>query len=215
MSDFGLDTARDLRSEMAGLSRSVASALADPQSLSADRRPVSMGRRMARVTAVDLGPPLRADVELDGVPIEGASPQSTYRPIVDDIVWLEMQGTDPHISPPLATEANQGWTNLLLINSWVQYTAGGWVVPVSCHRNVMGEVRLRGSCGGGATESIIAVLPVGFRPPLNYSGHPVSCHDGTGPAYGVVAIAADGSILYQGPTTPVQVALDGITFRLD
>lgn len=203
----------DLRTAVAHLARNMAEVIADPRTRSADQRPVSMGRRMGRVTAVNPGPPLTADVLLDGVTIPGVSPQSTYRPQVADLVWLEFLGPDAHISPPLTTEVNREWATLALSSGWSTYSA--WGRPLQYWRDPLGFVHLRGAVAGGVAETNIAVLPASWRPPGSYAGFAVYCNAGGGPVAAAVAIAADGGILYQGPTTPVRVALDGIHFRID
>jgi hypothetical protein len=202
---------------VAGLARSMAALMADPQSKAADRRLPTMGRRMGVVTAVNTLPllPLTADVEVNGTVIPGCSPQSTYRPQVGDLVWLEFLGADPHVSPPLTTYANRVW-NLLTLNSpWVPMNDAGWTLDPAYWRDPLGIVHLIGSAKSGAHNTVIATLPAGYRPPGN-SGFAVYCYDaGIAPAVGHVAISAVGNLLYLGPATPAHVALDGITFRID
>jgi hypothetical protein len=86
---------------LATITRSAAAAMVPDREQSRTDQPTFLGRRMATVIGVNLGPPLTADVEMNGVLIPGASPQVTYRPAEGDIVWLEFAGTDAHISPPL------------------------------------------------------------------------------------------------------------------
>ncbi len=198
--------------------QSMAALMADPQARSAERRLPTMNRRMGVVTAVSILPtfPVYADVEVNGQVIPGCSPQSTYRPQVGDLVWLEMLGADPHISPPLTTYDNRKWNNLTLQGAWVQMTGGGWDASVAAYwRDPAGIVRLRGSVKSGAHNSFIATLPAGYRPPVQ-CGFSVYCYDSGGTAaIGQVAIATTGTLLYLGPTGSAHVALDGVSFRID
>lgn len=200
---------------LGAIARQMAALLADPRSLSADARPVTMTRRQATVIAVDLGPPLTATVELNGVPIPGASPQRTYRPIVGDEVWLEFHGTEAHISPPVTSDANFRWNALALAGAWVTYSL--WAVPAQYHRDAAGWVNLRGAISSGAAASNITTMPAGFRPPVGYSGHSVTVLvSPTVREAGLITISATtGAVDYQGPATPYFVPLDGIRFRID
>lgn len=210
----GLARSRDLRVDSAQLARAMAAIMADPQTRAAEARPVSMARRMAEVTAVNAGPPFTADVILDGVEIIGVSPQFTYRPQVGDPVWLEMQGADVQISSPVNSDYIWKWNPLTLASGWFDFAA--WAMPASYWRDPMGMVHLRGSVASGANSTNIAVLPEGYRPPYDYAGFSVYCVDTANPPVGRnVAIGADGGILYLGPSGPVQVALDSISFRVD
>jgi hypothetical protein len=135
----------EMRAELASVSRTMAALMADPQSRSLEQRPAFVGRRMAEVVEVNnvILLPLTASVDLDGTVIPGCSPQSTYRPMVGDQVWLEFLGTDPHISPPLTTYDNRRWRNLILINSWTGSPPGYW-------RDPLGVVHIKGTIAGGA-----------------------------------------------------------------
>jgi len=201
--------------EVAGVARNLAARLASPSTLSADQRPITMSRRMAVVTTVNAGPPVTADVDLNGVTIPGISPQSTYRPLPGDIVWLEFMGADAHISPPLTSDDNFKWRTLTLGSGWTTY-AGAWDEPLRYYRDPLGFVHLKGSVAGGAMGSTISTLPLTYRPNQTYAGFSCYCFGGAGMQAGGVAIqGSTGNILYEGPSSPVQVALDGITFRVD
>ncbi len=199
---------------LGALARQVAALMADPRSKPADQRPVTMTRRQATVTAVNLGPPLTADVELNGETIPGASPQRTYRPIVGDEVWLEFHGAEAHISPPVTSEDNFAWTTLTLGSGWS--TFGPWAAPLAYHRDAAGFVHLRGSVAGGADGSTVATLPAGFRP-ATASGFGVTAWptSGTREAAFIAINATTGDIAFAGTGAPYQVPLDGITFRID
>lgn len=196
---------------VAALARTMAALMADPITRAPERRPVSLARRMAVVTAVDVGPPLRADVLLDQTTIPGASPQATYRPQVDDIVWLEMQGTDAHISPPLASVTNRQWATLAPAAGWS--LVGGYFPP-GYWRDPMGGVWLRGAVGGGANNSTVITLPDGFRP-TGTAVFPAACVSGGGPVAATLSVSSAGVVVYGGPAAPTLVSLDGVHFRLD
>ncbi len=200
---------------LAALARQVAALMADPRSQPAELRPVTMTRRQAEVTAVNGGPPVTADVLLDGVVIPGASPQRTYRPFVGDQVWLEFHGADAHISPPVTNWANFQWNDLTLAGAWVTFSV--WGVPFQHHRDSAGWVHLRGAVALGAADSIIATMPVGYRPAVAQSGHSVTAFDTSVIREpGLVAIdGSNGNVTYQGPDAPFLVPLDGITYRVD
>ncbi len=200
---------------LAAMARQVASLMIDPRNKSADQRPVTMTRRQATVTVVNVGPPLTADVVLDGETIPGVSPQSTYRPQVGDQVWLEFHGPEAHVSAPVTSDANHKWHTLTLLGSWVTFSV--WAAPLQYHRDAEGWVHLRGTVAGGAFDTDIAVLPAGFRPGIVHSAHSMTVSDaGTALVPGLVAISQFiGGIRYLGPSAPYRVPLDGISFRVD
>jgi hypothetical protein len=207
--------ASDVREEVASVSRSLAALMADPQTRAPEHRPAFMGRRMGVVTAVSDFPlfPLVADVELNDTVIPGCSPQSTYRPIVGDLVWLEFLGPDPHISPPLATEANRKWNDFTLGSGWSTY-GSGTSFP-SYWRDAQGVVHLEGAMAGGAAGSVFATLPVGFRP-RNDKAFPATYSNGTSYVAGMIAVrSSTGNLEWHGGAAPVTAFLDGITFRID
>jgi hypothetical protein len=196
----------DIEAALTALTRNLAAALVPDRDKPRTNQPTFLGRRMAVVTVVNTGPPLTADVTVGAVTIPGASPQSTYRPQVGDIVWLEMAGTDPQISPPVTTDANRKWNTSTLAGAWtvVGQTPGYW-------RDPTGMVYLRGAIGGGALPSTITTLPSGFRPPA-FCGFAVP-RDG---AFGMVSVDNAGVVSYQaGAAAPAALYLDGVHFRVD
>lgn len=217
MSDFTPDSLAgmvEVRAEVASVTRAMAAIMADPQSRAAERRPAFMGRRMAVVTAVNDVPgfPLTADVELDQTVIPGCSPQSTYRPMVDDLVWLEFLGPDPHISPPLATDANRKWNDMTLAGAWTAY-GGGTGFP-SYWRDPLGIVHIEGAMAGGAAGSVFTTLPDGYRPWADRA-FPAVYSNGVVFDMALIAVRTTGNIEWLGPAAPVSVFIDGITFRID
>lgn len=197
-----------VQAQVADLARTLAAAIADPRSLPAGARPVSMGRRMAVVVSVNPGPPLTADVELNGVTLPAVSSQSTYRPQVDDLVWLEFLGPDAHISAPITSEGNRGWTDLALSGGWSTFggvTPGYW-------RDPMGMVHLRGIMAGGP-NGVFSSLPATYRPAFD-SGFSVPTFDGSVWAQSVIVARFGGNLEFIGPTS-AETFLDGVHFRID
>lgn len=213
MSDIPTLTAMvgETKSELGSLARNLAALMADPQSKAADRRLPTMGRRMGVVTGVTVLPtfPLTADVEVNGTIIPGCSPQSTYRPQVGDIVWLEFLGADPHISAPLMTAANRVWNNLTLLNGWSPYLTSA----PAYWRDPTGVVHIEGSMDSG-TAAVFATLPPDFRPWADRS-FSVPYSDGVSWFHSLVAVRTTGNMEFFGPSAPTAVFLDGITFRID
>lgn len=182
--------------------------------------PRHLSRRLGTVTAVNVGPPLTADVFVGGTIYPGLSPQSTYRPIVDDRVWVEMMGTDAQISPPVTTDANRKW-NALPLN-----TADGWVLPVPASdfadpgywRDANGIVRLRGCTRLGAAGTVIGTLPAGFRPaPGASAGFTLlTLNAALTYASAGVLVQTGGAIVHVfGATAPTVLWLDSVRFRVD
>lgn len=196
------------------LAHALASALAEQNSRPAEARTSFLGRRPATVLTVNLGPPLTADVELNGVTIPGASPQSTYRPVAGDLVWLELSGTDPHISSPLTSDANRKWNTLALSSPWTAYTTGGWGAP-GYWRDPLGWVNLRGSATGGSHPSVLGTLPPDCVPVTTHGFAVYVVNTVPAQAAGFIAVNPAGQVIYFGPPTPVQVDLSGVRFRID
>lgn len=218
MSDFTPDSLAgmvEVRAEVASVTRAMAAIMADPQSRAAERRPAFMGRRMAVVTAVNDLPlyPLTADVELDQTVIPGCSPQSTYRPMVGDLVWLEFLGPDPHISPPLTTDANRKWNDLTLINGWSAY--GSSTSFPAYWLDAQGFVHIEGAMDGGT--GFVAFASVGADlAPWADRAFSVPYSDGTSFLHALVAVrTGTGNMEFIGPSAPVAVFLDGINWRID
>jgi hypothetical protein len=217
MSDFPTLAAMvgEAQGELSSLAHSMAALMADPQSKAADRRLPTMNRRMGVVTEVFTLPlfPPTATVEVNGTEIPNCSPQSTYRPQVGDLVWLEFLGADPHISPPLSTYENRKWNDMTLQGAWTSY-GGGTSFP-SYWRDPMGIVHLEGALDGGASNSVFATLPAGYRPRDDKAFITVYSN-GASLLMGVIgARSATGNLEWIGPAAPTTVWLDGITFRID
>lgn len=200
---------RTLRDDVSTLARSTAAVMADPRTREASQRPVAMGRRMGVVTAVNVGPPLTADVEVNGVTIPGASPQSTYRPQVGDIVWVEIMGSDAHISAPLTTDDNRRWNTLALGGGWTAYAGN----TPKYWRDPLAMMTFQGTMGGGSA-GVFATLPVGYRPAVEHA-FSVPASNGTVWSHALVAVRTTGNLELLGTTSTVEVFLDGIRFRLD
>lgn len=202
----------ETQGELSSLAHSMAALMADPQSKAADRRLPTMNRRMGVVTAVSALPlfPLTATVEVNGTEIPGCSPQSTYRPQVGDLVWLEFLGADPHISAPLTTYDNRKWNVLVLSGGWAP--TGTSIAP-SYWRDAQGVVHLEGTMGAGAV-GVFANIPAGYRPPWDMA-FSVPCFAGGTWQHAVIATRTSGNFEFSGPGAPTAVSVDGITFRID
>lgn len=70
---------------------------------------------------------------------------------------IDINADDIIVSNPI--ELEQSWTNLTLVNSWVD-SAGA---RAGYFKDATGRVQLRGQVSGGSV-STIATLPVGYRP---------------------------------------------------
>lgn len=198
-----------VQAQVADLARTVAAVMADPRTLPAGSRPVTMGRRMAVVVTVNPGPPLTADVELNGIVLPGVSPQSTYRPQVDDIVWLEFLGPDPHISAPITSDGNRSWTALSLTGGWSTYggvTPGYW-------RDPLGMVHLRGIMAGGA-NGVFSSLPSTYHPSADRA-FSVPTSDGVAWNHSLIVARSSGNLEFIGPATATETFIDGVHFRVD
>jgi hypothetical protein len=190
----------------------MAAIMADPQSRAADLRLPTMNRRMGVVTDVQSLPgfPLTADVEVNNATVPGCSPQSTYRPVVGDLVWLEFLGADPHISPPLTTNDNRRWRSLVLINGWTGSPPGYW-------RDTEGVVHIKNAIAGGAVGSVFGNLPANYRPDITERVFAVPYLSSGGASFvaGAVVVRTNGNMEWHGPISPSVAYLDGITFRID
>jgi hypothetical protein len=94
----------------------------------------------------------------------------------------------------IATTDQEAWTNLTLVNSWVSY--GGVYATPGYRKNNFGEVELRGMIKSGVTTSgtVIATLPVGYRPSFD-SAYPVISNNGSD-LLGHVNVRTTGDITF-------------------
>lgn len=87
------------------------------------------------------------------------------------------------------------WKTLPYYSTWARLSAT-LQEPVYC-KNPLGDVLVRGSVVAGvAPPTTIAVLPVGFRPPIDIDGHPASCFQGGSRQFVSVDVKEDGRIVY-------------------
>ncbi|PEL12658.1 hypothetical protein [Bacillus sp. AFS017336] len=96
----------------------------------------------------------------------------------------------------IAVDQSTSWTNLTLQNSWVAF--GGSYPNPSYRLNTNGEVELRGKMKDGVVtnDTLLATLPVGFRPTHNRD-YSVICKSGTSDVLGRVLITTLGEIKFQ------------------
>lgn len=88
-------------------------------------------------------PELRRNLDLQGTIREMRQPLK-----VPDTGWIEVGGTD-EIAPPF----ENGWGNV-----------GGTLAKLAFYMASDGEIRMRGHFVGGAVNTTIFTLPVGYRP---------------------------------------------------
>jgi hypothetical protein len=96
----------------------------------------------------------------------------------------------------LATTTQEAWINLTLINGWVSY--GGTFATPGYRKNNFGEVELRGMVKSGLTTNgtVIATLPVGYRPTSD-KAYAVICNNGTADVLGYISISTGGGIIFK------------------
>lgn len=115
-------------------------------------------------------------------------------PITDEVNRLTPQ-SDSNVTRIAALEtatAKTAWTNLTLINGWVQYAGG----RANCSYRKVGDiVYLRFAAHSGTGSQPMAVLPVGFRPSTvcDFIGR-----DSSTAGAGVFNVNTDGNIIYYG-----------------
>jgi hypothetical protein len=104
--------------------------------------------------------------------------------------------TDERTLMKNANDKSTSWVNLTLQNGW-SATANGLTTATTpqYRKNLFGELELRGLMGGGtiAQGTVIATLPVGFRP-VQETRLIVAKHDGGGFAPGLMYIYPTGEI---------------------
>lgn len=102
---------------------------------------------------------------------------------------------------------DQQWTNLALVNGWVAY-GPPWAVP-GFRKHLNGLVEVRGLMKSGTTTAgtVIATLPVGYRP---LSSRLFGVRSDVGSAR--MDVQADGAIVAGAGVSAPFTALDGISF---
>lgn len=112
---------------------------------------------------------------------------------------LDLQGR-------LRVSKQEPWQNLALANGWRNY--GYEYAPGQYMKDSLGFVRLRGLVDGGKYAStVVATLPVGYRPQFAYLGSISQVGEG----FGRVDVRQDGQILARGGGG--WLSLDGIVFQ--
>ncbi len=104
------------------------------------------------------------------------------------------------------------WQAISLTNGWTNF--GGEYSSVGYRRQLDGTVRLRGLLEGSVnTNTLIATLPVGFRPLTGSVALPTRTDTG---ATCFIRVRTTGTVEYRaGPASPAWVLLDGLTFPTD
>lgn len=102
------------------------------------------------------------------------------------------------------------WATPALSNSWVANTSNGEVAP-QYRRDMGGKVVLRGHASGGADNTAMFTLPIGYRPPyrMRFAANSLG-------GLCTITIDPDGVVFVLGSAgySPKYVGLDGISFEL-
>jgi len=138
---------------------------------------------------------LSRDVGANAVRVYSGSDSMTY------LTAEDVTGTDV----PAGSYYEAGWTELELINGWVQYSSPSSYASAA-FRKVNDMVYLRGIIAGGTVGAIIAHLPPGYRPPT-YHHVPIVSNS----AFGHIRIGPAGDILAQSGNN-AWYALNGVVF---
>ncbi len=110
-----------------------------------------------------------------------------------------------------ALTANLSWTNLSLINGWINYSPSG-VFNVAQYAKANGWVFLRGAIQGGSSiNAQFATLPTGFRPALRQMLDALTLTSSFAYVTGRIDVELTGAISNFGAANFV-VSLDGLAF---
>jgi hypothetical protein len=110
--------------------------------------------------------------------------------------------TTAFLAPP-------AWTAPTLGNSWVDYGLG--YSAAGYYKDATGAVHLQGAIKSGTVGAAAFTLPAGHRP---LGSHAYAVPSGPGPAFGVVVVAADGTVSLTVGSN-VFASLSGISFRAE
>jgi hypothetical protein len=112
--------------------------------------------------------------------------------------------TTAFLAPP-------AWTAPTLLNSWVNYGAGGYS-DAGYYKDAAGTVRLQGAIKSGTIGASVFTLPAGSRP---LAAQAYAVPTGAGLAtYGAVTVAADGTVTVTVGSNAL-VHLAGVSFRAE
>uniref|UniRef100_A0A832M3H6 Uncharacterized protein n=1 Tax=Oscillatoriales cyanobacterium SpSt-402 TaxID=2282168 RepID=A0A832M3H6_9CYAN len=110
--------------------------------------------------------------------------------------------------PPISAGV---WQDLTLLNSWVNF--GDPVAPIGCCVDSLQTVWMRGlGVGTIATDSVICVLPIEFRPAYRKVFAVVTGLLGYGDSFGRIDVSADGSVILLSGQAGF-VSLDNVAFK--
>lgn len=114
-----------------------------------------------------------------------------------------------------ANKAQEAWTNLTLTNGWVLKTGK----TPQYRKNQFGMVELRGALdAGSSSSSIIATLPVGYRPDVGSGSGPSFVVSGTGGIKTIQIGTSGAGVISMNASdydTAADISLDGISFSVD
>lgn len=93
-----------------------------------------------------------------------------------------------------ADKAQPGWLDAILLNGWTQHAVA--TVKAGYYKDEFGVVRLRGMIAGGTItrNTLLFILPVGYRPRF---GHNYTCRsqsNGTTDVLGTISISEEGGV---------------------
>lgn len=110
--------------------------------------------------------------------------------------------TTAFLAPP-------AWIAPTFQNSWVDYGLG--YSGAGYYKDAAGTVHLQGAIKSGTVGAAAFTLPAGSRP---LGSHAYAIPSGAGPAFGVVVVAADGTVSVTVGSN-VFASLSGISFRAE
>lgn len=109
-----------------------------------------------------------------------------------DALYESLAGAVDFLQPYAQPDA---WKTLPYYSTWTRLSST-LQEPVFC-KSPLNDVLVRGSLLAGATPpTTMAVLPAGFRPPVDLDGLPASCFQGGSRQFVSVDVKSDGRLIY-------------------
>jgi len=161
-----------------------------------------------------LGTPFDGDGVAHTYEVRMNTAAASFTPYLDNIASnFYIEDVGPNSAPALPIpETPPAWTTLTPINGWTAATAGSGLLQ---YRKIGDVVTLRGQGIGGAHNSVMTVLPAGFRPPTPTFSTVNYMYQGA-ITFGLVTIYNNGNITVQAPNgaAPQNIILDNISFSI-
>jgi len=129
------------------------------------QRDSNIARRQGVVQAINYQSPqnfpITVDVQLggSGITIPEVQFLSSYAPVVGDVVWVDLKGTDPLVIGSCQAHI---WNAPTFQGTWTNY--GGGFMPARYGRDSYNNVFVIGSIASGTINTTAFTLPVGYRP---------------------------------------------------